>query len=139
MPLPASSDTAQTPESLLRPYLDATLTLLSRPSPNTDTSDEPLFSLFYRQRSAHALITTEATSKTPSDILIAEAYSPYFPEIADSAARQAESTFWRAVEALKAAGRVQQKMEDEEGAEGNARDVESFWPPLEHIEDAEDW
>ncbi|KAI0765549.1 GDP dissociation inhibitor-domain-containing protein, partial [Irpex lacteus] len=60
-----------------------------------------------------------------------EPYAPHLPEIADSAAINAEKTFWRVVNVLKAKGRP--------GEDGDSQaavaDVESFWPPLEYVED----
>ena len=74
-------------------------------------------------------------------MLCSAPYSPYLPEIADSAATQGEAMFWQAVNALKAANRLPHRGSGEKADETRtATDVESFWPPLDYVEDeGEEW
>ena len=63
-------------------------------------------------------------------------------EKADSSAISAEALFWKSVEALKAAGRrPKRKPEDgEEMGEDVEVEVDSFWPPLDILDDpSEEW
>lgn len=65
--------------------------------------------------------------------------------IADEATENAESMFWKAIEQLKTAG-VQRTVAKEEvevgdesaektGSHEKSEDVDSFWPPLDAVED----
>lgn len=135
MPLSHPREGDQSAEQLLRPYLDATLSLTSPQSSEPSNSHEPLFTLFYTQ---HANNLNSPTTSDAPHLPIVHSYAPHLPEIADSAAINAEKTFWRVVNALKAKGIHPARANDSQGEDGDA-DVESFWPPLEYVEDSDDW
>lgn len=142
MAIQDSGSVTQSPEGLLRPYLDATLSLLSPRSPETNVALSPVFSLFYMQHCRVPETKAQSAVNLSPGILYSESYSPFLPEIADSAATQGESMFWSAVRALKAAERYPQQTDrggDVDAIQDLPREVESFWPPLEHMEDEEDW
>lgn len=65
--------------------------------------------------------------------------STLISEQADSATANAEALFWKAAEALGAAGIRPKRTPEAEGEEVEV-DVDSFWPPLDMIDDpSEDW
>ena len=132
LPLLDDSIRTQSAEELLRPYLDAALSLTSQSSGETINT---LFTVYYKQhprKPFSPLTTTDIAPlvSPPSDAI-------HLPEIGDSLVPSAEATFWQAVEQLKAAGcRPQTK----EGDEVDAREIDGMWPPLEYVdEDQEDW
>lgn len=129
----------RTAEELLRPYLDATLSLtsLSATSERPEHA-RPLFALFYKQTFPPP--PSYDTESAQSTLILSSPYSPYLPESADAAASDGEAMFWKAVKALKAAGRLPHRKR-EDGAEetDTAIDVESFWPPLDYVEDSDEW
>ncbi|KAI0959198.1 hypothetical protein AcW1_004099 [Taiwanofungus camphoratus] len=133
MPLPDAS--MQTTEELLRPYLDATLSLAD--TQQTDEAPiEPLFSLFYTEHPS-APIAQDNAVDSPSSVLVTPARSPVLPELADAATSMAEKMFRKAVEVLQSAGR-RPRAEGSE-VEDVEVEVESFWPPLDIVDDGEDW
>ncbi len=117
---------SHSPEELLRPYLDATLSL-TRTSEHPESA-LPLVTLFYEQSPREG---PENNSTEASLMLSTPPHSRYLPEVADSAARNAEGTFWRALEVLKSAGRLPGDKNSEEA-------VENFWPPLEYVNGEDD-
>ncbi|PSR72899.1 hypothetical protein PHLCEN_2v11266 [Hermanssonia centrifuga] len=117
---------SHSPEELLRPYLDATLSL-TRTSEHPESA-LPLVTLFYEQSPREG---PENNSTEASLMLSTPPHSRYLPEVADSAARNAEVTFWRALEVLKSAGRLPGDKNSEEA-------VENFWPPLEYVNGEDD-
>ncbi|KAI0693488.1 GDP dissociation inhibitor-domain-containing protein [Cytidiella melzeri] len=129
LPLPNNQSISQTPEQLLRPYLHATLRLASPESSDSLDVVEPLFTLFYMQHPA------SGPSKPSSSILRAVSYAPHLPEIADSAVTNAEGIFWDVIKSLKAVGRHPERNDEVDRGES---DVESFWPPLEYVEENDD-
>ena len=130
MPLLPDNDDNKSAEDLLLPYLDATLSLAAPPSEDAENARSSC-TLFYKQCSAKIPAEPQDTQTT---CIYRSPYSRCLPEIADSAAVNGEDMFWRAVKALKAAGRLPQ------GAEGEGSDVDSFWPPLDYVEeDGEEW
>lgn len=130
MPLLPTNGENKSAENLLRPYLDATLSLTTSLSERTEIARATL-AIFYKQSSAKP--PAELQDARPSCIYNSP-YSPYLPEAADSAAVNGEDMFWRAVKMLKAAGRLSH------GTEGKDSDVDSFWPPLDYVEeDGEEW
>lgn len=93
--------------------------------------------MFYKQ---HPLPTPPFRAATdPSQLLFHAPRPPHLPEIADSVVGSAEAAFWKAVGYLKAAGIRPQRKEGEEGASEGMTEVDSFWPPLEYIEEDADW
>ena len=136
--LPLLGSATASAESLLRPYLDATLTL-AVPDTATSAPLEPLFTVFYIE---HPDASDVATAAPSPSVLRAAPSSTLISEQADSATANAEALFWKAVEALKAAGRrPKQRVQDGEDGGGKLEvDVDSFWPPLDIMDDpSEDW
>lgn len=138
MPLNGSTSSAS-PESLLKPYLDAMLALTIASSPSTPT--EPLFTTYYIQNlSSLQPPSTEPPSESlptrpagrPSTVLITPTPSTLLPESADSATTNAEAVFWEAVKTLKSLS---------PSADTREEDIETFWPPVEADPDevVEDW
>ncbi|RDX39749.1 FAD/NAD(P)-binding domain-containing protein [Lentinus brumalis] len=144
LPLSSESMSSSSAEELLRPYLEATLSLTVPPSSPPDTHPAtPLFSLFY----IHHVLTPASPSSinNSSSIIITPPCRPHLPLIADQATEHAETMFWKAVEQLRAAG-VQRTVptEDAEKVDGEvekaepeevSQDMDSFWPPLDALED----
>ncbi|KAL0567800.1 hypothetical protein V5O48_014193 [Marasmius crinis-equi] len=122
------------PETLLRPYLDATLSL------RKDSTDPvtPLFTSFYNQRApspSHASSSPLSPSTSPS-LKIAEPELPNYilvpqlpqqplPEPPDIANVNAEKVFWDVIRLLRP--------ESLDRAE-----PPTFWPPLPNEEEEED-
>ncbi|KAL6304085.1 GDP dissociation inhibitor-domain-containing protein [Sparassis latifolia] len=135
LPLLDAEARTQTAEHLLRPYVDATLSLTTRPS----DCDAPhaLFTLFYIQQPPTSSPSVEAHSA----LLLTPPCAPLMSERGDSAATEAETMFWKAVGALKAAGRRPRAKDGEEAGRDEARDVGAFWPPLDAAADetGDDW
>ncbi|KAI0676664.1 FAD/NAD(P)-binding domain-containing protein [Trametes maxima] len=135
-------------EQVLRPYLDAALSLTAPPSVSSDTQPAvPLFTLFYN----HYPAALPQASFGGPDIIIAPPCTPLLPTIADVATQNAETMFWAAVKKL---GTVHRKVAtreasgDRKAEDANEKDTEegpeaidSFWPPLDAAEDdsADDW
>ena len=110
------------PETILQPYLEATLTL-SR----GDQSLEPIFSLFYTQ-------LEHSSPPTREDRWFVPGITTLISECADSAAVVAEEMFRETVRALD-------DLRRERGAEVTEEPI-SFWPPLEDEDsgdEVEDW
>ena len=116
------SDPKASPETMLRPYLEAILTLTKG-----GQSIEPIFSLFYTQ-------LEHSTPSARKDRLFVPGITTLISECADSAAVVAEEMFREAVRTL---GDLQR----ERGAEIPEESV-PFWPPLEDEAsngEVEDW
>jgi hypothetical protein len=113
------------PEPLLQPYLMATLSFTSPTSDAIDTT--PLFKVFYIEQPREFVV-----SAADPKIIVTPSVSPLLPESLDSAAINAEAVFRKVVGILKS--RNAQDL-----PEANAED-ESFWPPLNEIDDeADNW
>ncbi|KAI0337560.1 FAD/NAD(P)-binding domain-containing protein [Trametopsis cervina] len=139
MPLSNDAGVTQTPEVLLRPYLDATLTLTSPGPSEQRNAIAPLFTLFYMQHSVIPSRSADSPDLSPT-IQYTAPYAPHLPEIGDSAATIAESIFWRAVESLKAMGRHPERTDGGSDMEASTtHQIDSFWPPLEYVDEGEDW
>ncbi|KAI0314736.1 GDP dissociation inhibitor-domain-containing protein [Amylostereum chailletii] len=140
--LPFTDPTDVTPESLLKPYLNALLSLLSSPAPSEPhhepapgrSTPEPLFSLFYIQHPPSTPSSTSAPSPNPT-LLVTPPPVPGLSATADAASASAEALFFRAVESLKALRpELNVDMEEGEAHSGSGGDVFAelkFWPPLE--------
>ncbi|KAF8665663.1 hypothetical protein AX16_000116 [Volvariella volvacea WC 439] len=131
LPLSDPPNPEDNAETLLKPYLDATLQLTNPPT------TEPDFKLFYIQRHPSTPSATEwpPQSSTPSGqpkILVVPALPAVpLPETPDYSAQLAEDVFWEAVKAL---GRDAESM-----GESNPDEViDSFWPPLPREDEEED-
>ncbi|RDB15492.1 Rab proteins geranylgeranyltransferase component A [Hypsizygus marmoreus] len=164
-PLPSSISA----ESLLKPYLDAVLTLAAPPNdPATSTSlptppvetpsphpesasTKPLFTSFYIEHptpdSPLHTVDPESTQnkKTyiiPTPLLPASS----LPDTPDDAAINAEAAFWEVIKVLQQDGGksdsdVSGKMELDR-TDDASEGVSSFWPPLEREEESggeEEW
>ena len=130
MPDPGSEQSAET---ALRPYLDAALTLTVSPA-------SPLFTLFYKE--SVTKLAPPASDAAQSTLITSPPYAPYLTEVGDSAASNAEAMFWDAVKALTASKRYpKHAAEGETKADEDAKNgPESFWPPLDYVEDdSEEW
>lgn len=131
MPVPSDQTPGQTPEQILRPYLDATLSFACDPV-------QSLFTLFYMQQSDGRV----ASLDSQTSVFHIDPYSRYLPEIADSAVTNAETIFWRVMKVLQE-NRSQPNQDgrgnDQEQGESRSREIESLWPPLEYTEDNDDW
>ena len=121
------------PKVMLKPYLDATLSLSSSSSVGAEGGPrEPLLTTYYVEHPdsrAPAPATAAATATTPSQTtcLITPALrNDRLPEAPDLAAIHAERVFWEAVRVLQPEG-----------------PVESFWPAEaghdEADEEADEW
>ncbi|KAI0751673.1 FAD/NAD-P-binding domain-containing protein [Daedaleopsis nitida] len=154
VPLTTTSPATSSAEDLLRPYLDAVLSLtVPHTAPADTVPATPLFTVFY----VHHPPPVPSTDQTqPPDIIIPTSHSQLVPSIADAGTKAAEAIFWKAVEKLKAAGvrrtAPKEETEKDDGAaekdskEGEMEsdapdDVDSFWPPLDAVEDetSDEW
>lgn len=140
MPLLEEASDERSPAELLRPFLDATLSLCQSSATEAESASsvQPLFSLFYKQ---HPHPTSSNAPEDPAPLLPQTPESVHLPEVADSMVGSAEATFWCAVEQLKAAGRKPQHKAEEDGHESQgASEISSVWPPLEYVEEeGEEW
>ena len=140
--LPISESESFSPEELLRPYLDAALSLTAPPSRDT-APGSPLFTVFYTH---NPTLSRPSQLEVPlSSAIIAPLPTPLLPAIADAATGNAEALFWKAVEQLKAAGvrrsvvkesfgKAKESGEDPAETE-EPQEIDSFWPPLDATED----
>ncbi|TBU50589.1 FAD/NAD(P)-binding domain-containing protein [Dichomitus squalens] len=149
LPLPTSDPSS--PKELLRPYLEAALSLAISPSSPETTPTRPLFTVFY----THNPPSGAAPPSTPSDsgAILTPPPTQLLPAIADVATENAEAMFWKAVEQLKAAGVrrsvVKESYKKSDGEEEKVYDerkpeeIDSFWPPLDATEEdsstADEW
>ncbi|KAJ7699634.1 GDP dissociation inhibitor-domain-containing protein [Mycena rosella] len=147
LPLPDSDSTGApadlNPETLLKPYLDATLALATpdgeAPGPLT-----PLFSTFYLQHAPthsdpESTPSQDERESAPSPAQDASAPPPAhlapaplppvlaLPDAGDAAALHAEAVFWAAVKLLRP-----DSDQDAEGA------ITGLWPPMEERGEDED-
>lgn len=137
LPLLHDAGQARSPEDLLRPYLDATLTPSQTTEDKTPQPNQPLFTVFYKQHPV--LSTASSVNEDAAPLLSLPSDSIHLPEIGDLMVGSAEITFWKAIEQLKMAGRKPQRKE-KEGEQEGAQDIDSFWPPLEVVDDeSEEW
>lgn len=133
-------------EELLRPYLDAILSLTSPPSslPNSvdaetktnteGTTPSPLFTLFYIEQPPTTPLSnsiSDTSSDAQTEVGNRVIYTPPSPvahqisEIADSATTLAQDVFWKSIRVLKGLGKRPKLDEGDEGDE-----LEGMWPPL---------
>ncbi|KAI0637611.1 GDP dissociation inhibitor-domain-containing protein [Trametes polyzona] len=157
LPLPPSADSPSS-EDLLRPYLDATLTLTVPPTAPAETQPAtPLFTVFYTHHPGQGM---SRSADTDMGIIVAPPHTSLITALADEATQNAEDMFWRAIERLGKGKRPPSETQVEE--HGEAKDsetdaemekekgdgeeevtgvVDSFWPPLDvaEVETSEDW
>lgn len=108
------SSTASSAESLLKPYLAATLALT--PSPTIT----PLFTTFYIQHTPPPPPSQPSTPSGLCNFLVTPLPINLLPDSSDSAATDAEAVFWEAVSILRT---IPRHHEDERF------EIDSFWPP----------
>jgi hypothetical protein len=113
------------PESLIKPYLNTTLSLAN--------VSEPLFKLIYVQHVPFSPSLTSNIDNPP--IFVSPTLPPHLAEISDYASSAAESLFSRVIDHLKAKSPLSWAAE-ESGEESRGGDVFSelkvpMWPPLE--------
>lgn len=154
LPCASSTEQSHSAEELLRPYLDATLTLTAPPPTSPDPQPTtPLFTVFYIHHPAPP--HPPPTPSTPgAGIIVAPPHTSLLPEIADEATQHAEAMFWKAVETLGRRPPVREssstdgvEVKSEESREKEAEEdsdsgeIDSFWPPLDaaEVESADDW
>jgi len=118
--LPVESENVGSPETLLRPYLDAVLSLAVDRSPG-----QPLLTALYLDRVnvTPPIPTPEVASMC---LVTPPVYNERLPEAPDMAAVHAEEVFWKAVQLLQTSS----------GSLGST--PSSFWPPAESEVD-EEW
>jgi len=125
-------DPTITPESLLGPYLNATLSLSS---PVHATSQiQPLFTAFYIQHFPQSI-----PAASDSNMFTTSLPSHLLSESLDTAVINAEAVFWRAVEFIKRSCSHTEKAEGQSGED--IHNIDSFWPALDIDldEDPEEW
>jgi hypothetical protein len=122
------------PESFLRPYLDATLTLAQQSEAATPI--QPLFTIFYNQELPPRELSP-MPSQAPSSYLVMPVNSCLLPDSSDTAATNAEAVFWEAVRVLKPLQR-QSSHEDTE-TQRYSTGINSFWPPPPDVDALEEW
>jgi len=109
--LPVSSSSVS-PESILKPYLDAVLALTTDPA---DAPAQPLFTMSYLETSSGTR-SEEGTRRTEASYLVPPCLNYVsLPDLADAATVHAEATFREAVKKLE-------RSDDE---------LRLFWPPEE--------
>ncbi|EMD31811.1 hypothetical protein CERSUDRAFT_119383 [Gelatoporia subvermispora B] len=128
-------------EELLKPYLNATMSLIA-PSISEEGSAlpiQPIFTLFFIQNPLSAPPASDAAST----ILVPPPVTSLVSELADAATENAEQVFWKAAQTITSA-RAERKPQGGEGKGETPKDIEvdSFWPPLDVIDDEptlEEW
>jgi Rab proteins geranylgeranyltransferase component A len=127
-------DSTIPPESLLRPYLNTTLALASRPYATSPV--QPLFTAYYIQH-----FPSPVTATPGSSFLIPPPPSHILSESLDTAVTNAEAVFWHAVDILKSSSTESdlQAGQSAETAASNIGNIDSFWPPLSADPDEDDW
>ena len=126
LPLESQPEKSSSPESLLRPYLEALLNLAVDPS---TAPIKPLFTTFYFEHPALPL--NNPGTEHSSNYLVPSAipFATSFPDMPDYAAVIAESTFKEAIKVLQ----------ETRLAKGNEQEGDiPFWPPLENDDDDDD-
>ncbi|KAG5724428.1 Rab proteins geranylgeranyltransferase component A [Termitomyces sp. T112] len=150
-------------EEILRPYLNATLSLQTESTPSTsavqlnsppsssdrapsspseDVSPRPLFTVFYIEHPdpASSLPVPENSSAHPHTYIVPTPLIPAcpLPDLPNSAATSAEDVFWETVRKLQEAGVRPQRNQasDEEHLAEEYDEIESFWPPMQADEES---
>ncbi|KAJ4491706.1 GDP dissociation inhibitor-domain-containing protein [Lentinula lateritia] len=153
------SDPVVSPETLLKPYLETTLSFSSTSSVKPLI---PLFTSFYLQSTSPAPRAASVTaSAVPTDLSasheVSNSIDPPSPSIllmplpeilplpdsGDASALNAEAVFWEAIKALNGfKDTKKQEASQEQDAppvrEEDRLSIESFWPPVVSEEDDED-
>ncbi|KAJ3888531.1 FAD/NAD-P-binding domain-containing protein [Lentinula edodes] len=154
-----NSDPVVSPETLLKPYLETTLSFSSTSSVKPLT---PLFTSFYLQSTSPSPRAASVTpSAVPTDLSASHEVSNSIvppspsillmplpailplPDSGDASALNAEAVFWEAIKALNGfKDTKKQEASQEQDAppvrEEDKLNIESFWPPVVSEEDDED-
>ena len=128
--------TSHSAEELLKPYLDATLSLAANNLETTESGSsplQPLYVLFYGQDSSTPLQPGLQDLPSPNAIFIPPANSGIISELADTAAANAETVFWKVVEVLKEVKRQRRTAAEGEETKDDELVIENFWPPISDI------
>jgi hypothetical protein len=107
---------ALNPETHLMPYI------MSLTAPETIE-----FSCFYTQRDT-SFPAADQTPPSPRTLFVPSLPSSW-PEIGDRAACDAAELFWKVINLKKEIA----------GRDADEDQIESMWPPLEHVDDDEEW
>ncbi|KAJ3852938.1 FAD/NAD-P-binding domain-containing protein [Lentinula lateritia] len=164
-PIPSSSpdsndyDPVIDPETLIKPYLESTLSFSNSSS---DKPIIPLFTSFYLQSTSPSPRAASATASavptelsashevsssidppSPSILLMPLPVILPLPDSGDASALNAEAVFWEAIKALNGfKGTKKQEASQKQDAppvrEEDKLNIESFWPPVVSEEDDED-
>ncbi|KAM6495747.1 FAD/NAD-P-binding domain containing protein [Amanita muscaria] len=119
--LPISSGEEISPEALLKPYLEATISLAAD---NSNSGREPLLTTFYLEH----IYRTSIPDADQSCLMTPPVNSERLPEAPDMAATNAEEVFWKAIRLLRT------NSDDQEG-KGM---VEDFWPPTSQEDEVDE-
>lgn len=125
--MPLLEPTSSSPESILKPYLDATLSLTVTPLLMPLT--QALFTMYYIQHPPRppAAPSSPISNNLVPTVLITPSPVTLLPESSNSAATNAEAVFWEAVHTLKSLG-IRPRVDDTNPDQG---DIEGFWPLIE--------
>jgi hypothetical protein len=127
---------SSSPESILKPYLKAALSLKTPSS--AESSTKPLFVTYYIQRLRCSPTSSHPFPSHPSDplstVLITPPPSTLLPESSDSAAINAEAVFRAAIHTLKYVSFTAGSANFDHG------ETVPFWPPIEAPEnEVDEW
>lgn len=142
--MPLTGPSSQTAEELLKPYLDATLTLAASGNAEAELV-EPVRSLFYIQHPSLSSLSSAETQASSDPIFTPTHNSTLLAELADSAATNAEAMFWKVVDALKEIkgnkkAPTHEKVDETGEKETEEKLIDSFWPPISDTSVVEqDW
>ncbi|KAK7696481.1 hypothetical protein QCA50_001138 [Cerrena zonata] len=128
-------DTNVEPEAVLKPYLEAALTLTSSSS---DEPTEPLMTLYYLQTIPAADLVVLSDD---SGSFTVASDTPYIAEVGDSAATHAEEAFFKIVKALEKRGVKPSKVKklgQESDVEEDEGPITQFWPPFDSVGDPDE-
>lgn len=127
--LPLVTPSSQTPEDILKPYLDSVLSL-----PSMSQSIQPLFTTFYMENPRQSLSPFHDSEQSSPTCLVPPSL-PFcvLPDVADAATVHAEATFQEAVKILR-----NRPISVEQALETDDTEVIQFWPPIEVEEENED-
>jgi Rab proteins geranylgeranyltransferase component A len=135
--LPLVSANVESPEALLKPYLNAILALTI--SPEAASTAEPLFAVYYNQQPIQAATTCHATQF--SDLLVPPSLSGDLASSPDAASLAAEALFFKAVDAIKSKRPSAWALNEGNPTLGSGSDIfeeiKALWPPLDSNPDEE--
>ncbi|TCD69182.1 Rab proteins geranylgeranyltransferase component A [Steccherinum ochraceum] len=131
--MPLVEPTSRTAEELLKPYLDATLSMADAGRETSASESQPIrpsHTLFYVQHLPTPPSPSDA-SQSLGSLFVPPSDETMLSELSDSAATNAETTFWKVVEKLKEIRRIKRESAETEGDKSVEEPVvDSFWPPI---------